>query len=231
MSKKNISLILIYSIFLIALCLVFFLIPFPKSPTAWLEFAFSVVSICGGCAVSCYSFYKNGLKSKIYGFPIFKVGFIYTAAQLAFGFLLTLISCFVNVPIWISLIISLAIIAVSAIGFIGADNARDIITNQEVKEYEAVKTMKTFKLDIDYIVDSCKDENVKTELKKLSEKFRYSDPVSCDALTEIEDKIKSELIRLAAVVNANKEDAISEIENITILLADRNRRCKEFKHV
>lgn len=231
MSKKNISLILIYSIFLIALFLVFFLIPFPKTSTAWLEFAFSVVSVCGGCAVCCYSFYKNDLKSKIYGFPIFKIGFIYTVAQLSFGFLITFVSCFVNVPIWISLIISLAVIAVSAIGFIGVDNARDIITNQEAKEYETVKTMKTFKLDIDYVVDSCKDENVKTELKKLSEKFRYSDPVSCDALTEIEDKIKSKLIRLAAVVNGNKEDAISEIENITVLLADRNRRCKEFKHV
>ena len=230
MNKKKISLILVYAVVLASLCLIFFITPFNKTPAAWLELAFSVVAVCGGCAVSCYAFRSTSIKSKFYGFPIFKVGFAYTAIQLALELIITIISCFITVPLWIPAIISVAVLAVSAVGFIGTDNTKDIIEAQEAADRAAVKTMKTFRVDIDYILDLCKDESVKADLKKLSEKFRYSDPVSCDALTEIEDKIKSELMRLAAVVNTNKEDAVSEIENITVLLADRNRRCKEFKH-
>ena len=81
-----------------------------------------------------------------------------------------------------------------------------------------------------YIADSCKDETLKKKLNSLSEKFRYSDPVSCDELKELEERLRTEVSELEALANTDTEKAAELAEKIILHLADRNRRCKELKH-
>lgn len=227
MNKKMRFLIAVYAIILIAFCVLYLVVPFPKSGAYWIEFAFSVIAICAGCGVSYYALKNDGLK--VYGFPMLNIGFGYTAVQLVFGFVIAIVGFFANVPIWITVVVSVLILALSAIGFIGTDNARDIVEEQEVRDETATKAMKTFRLDTQYIADLCSDAELKKQLEKLAEKFKYSDPVSSDELSDIEDNLRREVKNLAALVNTDNEQAAKKIGEVEMLLADRNRRCKELK--
>lgn len=229
MNKKMKSLVLIYAIIFIAYCALFLVIPFPKSGAAWVEFAATLIAICAGGGISWYAFKNEGLKSKVYGFPMFRVGFVYMIAQLIVGCVIAVVGCFVTVPVWIAVAVSVVILAVAGIGLIGTDNARDIITEQQTQTQASVKQMKTFRLDMQYIVDICADAELKKSLEKLADDFKYSDPVTCEEISGVEENLRSQVKALSALVNSDKELSKKKIDEISVLLADRNRRCKELK--
>lgn len=229
-NKKTKSLLVVYAIILVVFCVLYLVIPFPKTGAYWLEFVFSIIAVCAGCGVSFYALKNDGLKSKVYGFPMLNIGIGYTVVQLIFGFIIAVVGFFTAVPIWIPIVASILILAICAIGFIGADNARDIIVEQEKRDVIATKAMKTFRLDVQYIVDSCNDAELKKRVEQLADKFKYSDPVSSDELSDIEENLRLEVKNLAVLVNTDREQAEKKIGEIDMLLADRNRRCKEFKN-
>ncbi|MDE7360525.1 MAG: hypothetical protein K2N38_01175 [Oscillospiraceae bacterium] len=229
MNKKMTSLVAVYAIVLVTFCILYLVIPFPKTGVYWIEFIFSIIAVFAGCGIGWYSLKNDGLKSKVYGFPILNIGIAYMAVQLIFAVVIAIVGFFAAVPLWVSIVFSVLILALSAIGFIGADNARDIIEEQESRDEIATKAMKTFRLDTQYIVDLCDDTELKKSLEKLAEQFKYSDPVSSDELADIEENLQSEVKNLAALVNSDRELAAKKISEITVLLADRNRRCKELK--
>lgn len=228
-NKKTKSLLAVYAIILVMFCALYLVVPFPKTGAYWVEFIFSLIAVTGGCGISWYAFNNDGIKSKIYGFPVFNLGFAYMAVQIVFGIVIAAVGFAVNVPVWITVVASVLILGLAAIGIIGADNARDIIEEQENHDEIATKAMKTFRLDIQYIVDLCGDTELKKSLEKLVEQFKYSDPVSSDELTDIEDNLQREVKNLAALVNSDRELAAKKISEIETLLADRNRRCKDLK--
>lgn len=229
MDKKITSLAAVYAIVLVAFCVLFLVIPFPKTGAYWAEFAFSVIAVCVSFTVCYSSLKKDGLKSKVYGIPILKIGIAYMIVQLIISFVVAIIGFFMTVPLWISIVVSVLALAISAIGFIGVDNARDIITEQENRDVIATKAMRTFRLDSQYIVDLCSDAELKKLLEELAEKFKYSDPVSNEELSDIEASLQREVKSLASLVNTDKESAAKKIGEITVMLANRNRRCKELK--
>ena len=229
--KKTLSFLIVFAIIFVMYNVIFFAVPFPKTGAAWVEYVFSLLAIVGGAGITYYAFGKGGeLKSKVYGFPIFRMGFIYAIVQLILGLVICIIGFFADVPVWIPLVVSVLILGLSAIGVIAADNTRDVIEEQEEQVARATKPMQTFRLDMQYIADSCKDETLKKKLNSLSEKFRYSDPVSCDELKEQEERLRTEVSELEALVNTDTEKAAELAEKIELHLADRNRRCKELKH-
>ena len=79
------------------------------------------------------------------------------------------------------------------------------------------------------VIDLCENKELRKKLVNLSEKFRYSDPVSCDELEEIEQKITEEIEVLKNLVTSDVDEASKKITYIENLLADRNRRCKALK--
>lgn len=231
LGKKEKSVLLVYGIVAFICILAFIIIPFPKSASSWLALLFLLVSFC----VSLYAMklaFENGKEiiSKIYGFPIFKISVYYVAAQAIFSVLVCVIASFINLPYWVTLLVSVILLGAAVIGIVVTDNARDIIEDTEEKDIRDTKKITLFKIDIAGIVDRCNDENAKKELEKLSEAFRYSDPVSSDATKELEDEITEELGELKKEVAENDaEDIIEKATEISNLLAERNRICKAFK--
>lgn len=80
------------------------------------------------------------------------------------------------------------------------------------------------------IADTCEDTALKKKLNALSEKLKYSDPVSEEHLESIENQIAAEIRALADLVNTDLAAAEEKINYVTQLLETRNRRCKAFKH-
>lgn len=230
MNKSMKSLIAIYGIIFVIITVIGVAIPFEKTQSVIIAYGFSVISLIAGPIIFHYAFKgTETLTSKVYGFPIFRIGYIYTAIQMIFTILITIVSAFVNVPAWVSVVVSVLFMGGAAIGVIASDNARDIIENQEATDQIKTKTMTYFRLDISSVADMCSNADVKKKVMALSEKLKYSDPVSNEQLVEIESKILKEIGELKNIVNDDVDKAIVKVDAINLLVDDRNRRCKALK--
>lgn len=230
MNKKVKSFIAVYAIVLVLWSVIFFVVPFEKNVPSVISYIFSVISIAAGLWITNYSFSMGeNIKSKVYGFPVFRVGAVYAAAQIIFTLIIAVIGSFAAVPVWITVVVSIVFAGLAAIGVIAADNARDVITQQESEDKARQKNVKRFRLDMESIVDKCSDAELKKKLAKLSEEFKYSDPVSNDELAEIENRITDEIAVLDGLVCSDAAAASEKTDEIARMLADRNRRCKAMK--
>lgn len=229
--KKRKSTVAIYSVVAFVFILLTLAIPFPKSAAFWIMFAFSMISIVGGCGISLYAFGESEeLKSKFYGYPVFRIGFLYTALQLGLSILIFIIGGFVYLPYWIGLILSVLLIGMAAIGVIATDNAREYVEDIEDNNVIITRPIKRFHVDIAELLDVCKSKEVYEPLKRLVEKFKYSDVVSSEATQEKEAEIKLEIEKLKAIMNVKTdEEVIEKIQFISSLLSSRNRICEAGK--
>lgn len=231
MNKKQVSTIAIYAILLVIFNVIYFAVPFEKSAITWVTYVFTWIAFVLGCGITYYAFRgAETLQSKVYGFPIFRIGFIYTVAQIIVTVIMCVVGAVCNAPAWIAVVVSIVILAAALIGVIAADNTRDVIQEMEQKTVEQTKVVKTFRLDVASLVGKCKDSVAKKKMEDLADAFKYSDPVSNDELAEVEKKITYEVEELKRLVLGNDVEAlIGKIDEVQMLLADRNRRCKEGK--
>lgn len=229
MKKRSEIIAVIYAVIIVAEYLLFFLIPLPKGFIAYIELVFNVIAICGGYGISWYALKKDNIKSRVYGFPIFKVGCLYTVIQLIVGWAFTLINIIVGIPLFIPIVISGIILFAALIGVIGTGICREAIETQETQTEKSVERMKNFRLAIRTISENCSDEELKKHLEKLTDDFRYSDPVTCEQLTNIENQLQQEINVLGVLANESSELALKKVEEISELLKTRNLKCKELK--
>ena len=139
---------IVYAIAAVVFVVLTLAIPFPKPAASWMMFAFTLVSFAGGCGITLFAFSKsNELKSKFYGYPVFRIGFLYTAIQLALTALVYIIGGFVNVPYWVGLTLAVLLMGLAAIGVITTDTARDFVEETEEKTVVATKTIRKFQVD------------------------------------------------------------------------------------
>lgn len=231
LDKKAKSTIAVYAVILIVYVLAFSIVPFNKNAASWISFFFTIIAIVGSLFVcGCAFKTKETLVSKIYGFPIFRVGAIYALIQLGVGIVICAVGAFVVVPYWIALLLSVILLGAAAIGVIITDNTRDLIEEIDASAKVETKNITFFQIDIAGIIDECENEDVKKELLKLNELFQFSDPITNDETREIEESIKAMLVELKTiVVDGSTDDIKALVKKISNALNERNRICKTSK--
>ena len=231
LNKKSKSVIAVYAIVLFVYVLAFLIIPFNKTAASWISFVFTIIAIAGSLFVCGYAFNaKQTLVSKIYGYPIFRVGAVYAIAQLVVDVVICAISAVIAVPYWVALLVSVILLGAAAIGVIITDNTRDLVEEVDESVNVDTKNVTRFQIDIAGIVDICENTEVKADLEKLNELFRFSDPVTNDETREVEESIKTMLAELKTIVADSSTDDINAlIKRITNTLKELNRSWKGSK--
>lgn len=231
LDKKAKSTIAIYAILLVVYVIAFLIIPFNKVAASWISFAFTIIAIASSLLVFYFAFNaKETIVSKIYGYPIFRVGAVYAMAQLSLGIIICIIAAFVSVPYWVALLLSIILLGAATIGVIITDNTRDLVEKIDEATVADTENNTYFQINIEGIIDCCENDALKEKLGKLSEAFRFSDPVSNSHTKESEEKIGTLLDELKSLVeNNNVTEATTYIKKISNALAERNRICKATK--
>ena len=209
----------------VVLSVIAFVLPFQKTATFWLSYAFAVIAI----AVQIYAYPKAfdgpSVKSKFYGFPLARVSTIYLIAQLVLSLIFMVASKWV--PAWIPVVLFALLLGVTAIGFIAADTMKDEIERQDVVHKANVTTMRALQSKAVFVAGQCEDAETKKALDAFAEALRFSDPVSSDALVDIEENLTGLVEELGnAVLDKDFEAARTLCAKASTLLADRNRMCK-----
>ena len=229
--KRRVSIIAIYSIMLFAFMITFFVIPFPKSAACWIAFVFTVVAFVASLGLCLYAFWNHTtIEGPLYSFPVFRVGFIYLIMQLMICATVCRISLRIPIPAWIVVVLSVISLAVAAVCAILVESAKDVVEQIEQEEVETTRNITYFRVHTEGISNLCKDDAVRAKITKLEEKIKYSDPVSGAATVEIESRIKEMIVELKyAVTYKTSEEVMLLVEEISNLLAERNRLCKSNK--
>ena len=226
MKKNAIRWWVVLGVVLVVYNVLAFALPFPKTAVFAVSYLFTMIAILAQIYVIRTAFYRGeGVKSKFYGFPIAKLGVIYLAVQLIAG--LVFMALGLIVPVWLPLALYVVLLGVAAAGFVAADAARDEVVRQEVKLEKDVSRMREFQAKGRALVALNQVSEAARPLEKLAENLRFSDPVSSEALTEIEDQLAECLAQLQEAVSAQKkEEIMSTCQEAERILAERNQLCK-----
>ena len=209
-------------VLLLLYILLAFLIPFPKTAVFWLSFGFTLVAFAvTGWALYTAFLKKPGSTSRFYGFPIARIGVIYGGGQLVCGLVFMALGKWI--PTWLAVLVYAAMLGAAVIGLMGAETVVDTIQSQDQKMKQDVRFMRDLQSKVNQMAAQCS----LPEVKQFCENIRYSDPVSSEALAEID-------LDLSAAVD-NLQSAIIDGDNIAIrqlaqkadnVLSERNRLCK-----
>lgn len=230
MKKDTIRGIAALGILLILYILIAFLIPFVKTAVFWVSFVFTLIAF-GVVAASIYiAFIRNPeAKSKFYGFPIAKIGVMYGAAQLLAG--LTFMALGLWIPVWAAVLVYAILLGAAVIGLISADAVVEEIHSQDGKLQKNVALMRALQSKLNQMASQCDDPDAASAVKKFAEELRYSDPVSSDALEEIERDLSAAVDELQSAVIDGDSAAVRQLcRKASSVLAERNRLCKLNKH-
>lgn len=230
MKKDTIRGIAALGILLILYILIAFLIPFVKTAVFWVSFLFTLIAF-GVVAASIYiAFIRNPeAKSKFYGFPIAKIGVMYGAAQLLAG--LTFMALGLWIPVWAAVLVYAILLGAAVIGLISADAVVEEIHNQDGKLRKNVALMRALQSKLNQMAPQCDDPDAASAVKKFAEELRYSDPVSSDALADIERDLNAAVDELQSAVIDGDSAAVKQLcRKASGILAERNRLCKLNKH-
>ena len=209
-------------VLLVLYFLLAFLIPFAKTAVFWISFVFTLIAF----SVTAFSLYTAFLKkpdarSRFYGFPIAKIGVIYGGAQLVLGLLLMALGKWV--PVWVAVLLYAIALGAAVIGLVSADAVVEEIHVQDRKLKKNVTFMRALQSQVNQMASQCS----LSEVKQFSEDVRYSDPVSSDALAEIERDLSAAVEELqAAIVDGDNGAALQMVKKADNLLKERNRLCK-----
>ena len=215
-----------YVILLIAFVIVSvvaFALPTAKTTSFWVAYIFTCIAFVAQVFIWNIGFKDNTpLRSKFLGIPVIRVGCIYLVFQLI---ALAVLVAYPALPVWATIIINVLIVGISAICMITAEIGRDIVSNVEEKVQSKVSYIREIQTDIEIAAERESDSAIKQKLLKLAEKVRYSDPISSDELSELEKRISDKVKELN---NADDKSAI--VDEIELLLLERNKKCKIYKN-
>ena len=225
MTKNGLRGYITLAIIFVVFSVIAFAAPFSMTAPFWIAYIFGVIAIAYQIYVFKISFAKGeDVKSKFYGFPIAKIGVVYLVAQLALSLVQMCLAAFI--PVWIVIIINIIPVAVAAIGCIAADAMRDEIVRQDVQLKKDVSNMRALQSLSATLMGMCSDESLKSELQKLADEFKFSDPVSSDATKEIEKDLDVQMKELQkALIDRDFESAKGLCDKLICGLSERNRVC------
>ena len=222
MKKDFVRSALCLGVLLMLYILLAFLIPFVKTAVFWFSFAFTLIAFC----VTAYALYTAFLKkpdarSRFYGFPIARIGVIYGGGQLAASLLLMALGKWT--PAWLAVLVYAAMLGAAVIGLVSADAVVETIHVKDQKLKKDVTFMRSLQSKTHQLAAQCDS----AEVKAFCENVRYSDPVSSEALAEIERDLSAAVDDLQAAVVDGDSGVICQLaRKADTLLSERNWVCK-----
>lgn len=226
MKKDALRGIVIAAVLLLVYHLIIFVAPFYRGGVFWVGYGFTLAAFAVAIASIYIAFVKNpDAKSRFYGFPIAKIGVIYWTGQLVLSILFALLGKVL--PPWVAVIVFALALAAAVVGLVSAEVVVEEIQTQDTKLKKDVSVMRALQSKVNQMVGMAGDDEAGQAVKAFAEELRYSDPVSGEAVAEIEQELLQLIDTLQqAVVDGDSAAALTLCRKAGVALAERNRLSK-----
>ena len=204
-----------------------FAVPFSRRGSYWIGYGFTMLAILLSFAGACYAFREESPQSRFYSLPIPVLLWAYLLIQTAFGLAFM---AFPSIPLWISAILSVLLLAVILIGLLALDAGKESVEKSDRNEKAKTFYIRSLQGDVETLQSSVKDPALSHSLKEVADAIRYSDPMSSDQLILLENRIQTEVQKLQeAVSDGDSEAAKAQCALLCRLLAERGSKCMHIK--
>ena len=155
------------------------------------------------------------------------VASVYMTIQIILSLLFMVAS---SIYVWISFIVCVVCLALCGIGLIAGESAKWIIEQTDVDVKQKVFYIKSLESNLRLLSVSCSDVLTKKNIGALADAIRFSDPMSSDALSDVEQEIAERCEKIkVSVENYQYNIANEECRQTMELLTARNEKCKLLK--
>ena len=176
---------------------------------------------------SLLAFKADSAKKLFLNLPMITISYTGMIIMTIIGALCMLLS---PLPYWIGIIVCVIVLAITIIAVIKAKAAAEIVEGIDEKVASKTSFIKTMTLEAESLMNRAQTPEIKAELKKVYEAFKYSDPMSAEGLAEIENEIGMKFGELKAnVKNGDADGMKAAVLELLELIKERNSKCRVMK--
>lgn len=225
MKNRKVMYILLGIAFVVYSAIVW-LIPWEKNTLIVLSYIFSLISFAAQGILWKFAWEDSDTAmNKFYGIPILRLGIIYLMLQVIIGFLVMAASTVL--PYWIAILIYILLLGAFAFAVIVATQIKEQIDTMEVSQKQETHFIKRLRVEASYLYDTYMGNE---KLRQISEKLKYSDPVSAEELQEEDKELALLLEQIKQSLQEGKEEESASMADAFLAkLEKRNRLCKIYK--
>ena len=162
---------------------------------------------------------------------VFNLPFLYSSVcyLIIQGIAGLLFSIFSTVNFKIAVVIQLLIFLVYIIPvLISLMGARHLNERSEIKSAQPISFIKRAAAQLGTIEALAENRDIKSDVHKIYEQFKMSNPLTNDSLIDVESKIDEQLAALKEQIN-NSAEAEKILKHLKELVTERNNLCKIIK--
>ena len=221
-TKNTVAFGLIYVILLGVFNLLVFTISKSRNDVFWLSYGFMTLAFVVQIVSMFMSFKSADVETAFFGIPLASFSVFYLCAELVIG---ALFMIFQMASFTLALVIQVLVLAVFLIIAIISLLSRDTVQQISDNVKEHVSNLKSVLVDIEMLMDGCTDPEHKANLRKLSETVKYSDPISNEAVADVEQRIMRKISELRINIDDNQiADAKQSCADLERLYVERNKK-------
>lgn len=221
--KKNKTRVrLIYIIIFVVYNILVFAVFKPLSLVFVISYLFMLIAFIAQMISMKQSFKTLDVETIFFGIPLASLSVYYFFAEL-FVSTVFMIFQFVGLllPFVIQVVMLAAYVVIAIIALMTRDTVQDI--NQKIKDN--VRHVRSILVDVEMLMAQCQDLDLKSNLRKLTETVKYSDPMTNESVADVEQRIMQHMSELRFFCEAKQipeaKDACSRLE---LLFFERNKK-------
>ena len=220
--KNTIGIALIYVILIGVFNLLVFSIFKTRTNVFWISYVFMTFAFVVQIISMFLAFRPADVETAFFGIPLASFSVYYLCAELVIGALFMIFQrAGFTLALVIQIIVLTAFLVIAIISVMSRDTVQQIGENIR----ENVSNLKSVLVDVELMRDSCTDPELKESLRRLSETIKYSDPMSNDSVTTVEQNIMRKLSELRVSIDDGQyEDAKQVCAAVERLYIERNKK-------
>ena len=142
----------------------------------------------------------------------------------------TVLGAFVEIPYIWTIAVQLIALAVHVVIALACLMAKTAVEDMSIEVKQKSSKMKGLRVDSEMLIEYCTDAAAKEDFRKFAEAVRYSDPMSCDELADIENELAQIISEMKGHLVAGEiEAAQNKCKIAHNILKERNRKCQLYK--
>ncbi len=196
----------------------------------WISYVFMLIAFAALTGTG-YMLKSRDIQPKdwLLGYPVLKHSTIYITVEFIFSILFMAFDS-IDAPWWIAFAAQMITLAVHAVFIISCFLAQETIVDVQTKVKDATSFIKLLQVDVEMVAEKATVPAVKEAFLKLAEQVGFSDPMSNDNLFELEKQITLQVSNADSCMTLNDiEGALQCCNRATLLLIERNKKCKVLK--
>lgn len=192
----------------------------------WVGYIFITLSFVGQIICAFAAFKAENLQKLFYKIPIVRISYIGLVITMIVG---TACMAIPDLPNWVGLIVCVLVLAFTANAVRKANAAAIAVAAVDDKVRTSTDFIKNLTSEAESLIAPAKTAEAKNACRKVYEALRYSDPMSNDALSDIENQIALKFNEFSNAVTTDAGNIDTLADGLVILIGDRNKKCKLVK--